>query len=104
MSGFGLVALLVGPEDVALYSANVLRPAGSPLIWQNPKSTLRRAPRPPISRQLSVIKIKNETAAGREGWVCHAVRSRRSPQGGGHERSDSPALPDHTNTAIRLAV
>ena len=26
-------------------SANVLRPSGSPLIWQNPKSTLHHTPR-----------------------------------------------------------
>ena len=74
-------------EDGVLCSANVRRPAGSPLI------SLRRAPHPPARQSLSVCMREYQHRLRQDGWVSDAVRSRRSPKGGGHERSYSPSHP-----------
>ncbi len=53
----------------ALCSANVLRPAGSPLIWQNPKSTLRRARhRPDPSNVTGIRPLHSHSARCLVAW------------------------------------
>jgi hypothetical protein len=59
-------------EDGVLCSANVRRPAGSPLI------SLRRAPHPPARQSLSVCMREYQHRLRQDGWVSDAVRSRRS--------------------------
>ena len=108
----------------ALCSANVFRPAGSPLIWQNPKSTLRRARHRPdpasTLRQPCPSRHSRFSRHSREGgnpvfpspWipafagmttvtkealgVSGVAASRRRPQAGGQPRSYSLQVPGRT--------
>jgi len=83
-TGFAIPGCVGANATGANASANVPRPAGSSLIWQNPKSTLHNSPQ--CHRQPAVL-----ADSGRRGAQCSEVKEEAEGRGTRTELSATPS-------------